>query len=122
MVSFWHGRPDRAQYRRFKMKSVTRQDDFACMAETVRRRYSRLLREIRDPERPPPNPSDDGGDEGGQPRRNFNAPPTTSAAPSTTARSATTPMPPPPRPSPIARPPRSPAHRPTPGPGSEDRP
>ncbi len=50
MVSFWHGRPDRSQYRRFKMKSVTQQDDFACMAETVRRRYARLLREIRDPQ------------------------------------------------------------------------
>jgi excinuclease ABC subunit C len=47
MVSFWHGRPDRANYRRFKMKSVTAQNDFACMAETVRRRYSRLLKEVR---------------------------------------------------------------------------
>jgi excinuclease ABC subunit C len=45
MVSFRNGRPDRANYRRFKMKTVTGQDDFACMAETVRRRYSRLLRE-----------------------------------------------------------------------------
>src|SRR5688572_16775489 len=45
MVSFKHGRPDRANYRRFKMKTVTGQDDFACMAETIRRRYSRLLRE-----------------------------------------------------------------------------
>ncbi len=46
MVSFWHGRPDRASYRRFRMKSVTEQNDFACMAETVRRRYSRLSREV----------------------------------------------------------------------------
>ncbi len=46
MVSFWHGRPDRAGYRRFRMKTVTAQDDFACMAETVRRRYSRLKREL----------------------------------------------------------------------------
>jgi len=45
MVSFRYGRPDRANYRRFKMKSVTGQDDFASMAETIRRRYSRLLRE-----------------------------------------------------------------------------
>jgi excinuclease ABC subunit C len=45
MVSFRHGRPDRAQYRRFRMRTVTGQDDFACMAETIRRRYSRLLRE-----------------------------------------------------------------------------
>jgi excinuclease ABC subunit C len=46
MVSFWHGRPDRAGYRRFRMKTVTEQNDFACMAETVRRRYSRLAREV----------------------------------------------------------------------------
>ncbi|MBI5775216.1 MAG: excinuclease ABC subunit UvrC [Verrucomicrobia bacterium] len=45
LVSFKNGRPDRANYRRFKMKTVTGQDDFACMAETIRRRYSRLLRE-----------------------------------------------------------------------------
>lgn len=45
MVSFRRGRPDRSAYRRFRMKTVTGQDDFACIAETVKRRYSRLLRE-----------------------------------------------------------------------------
>jgi excinuclease ABC subunit C len=45
MVSFKNGRPDRANYRRFKMKTVVGQDDFASMAETIRRRYTRLLRE-----------------------------------------------------------------------------
>jgi len=45
LVSFKNGRPDRANYRRFKMKTVVGQDDFACMAETVRRRYTRLLKE-----------------------------------------------------------------------------
>ena len=45
MVRFRQGRPDRANYRRFRMKSVVGQDDFACMAEAVRRRYTRLLRE-----------------------------------------------------------------------------
>lgn len=45
MVSFKNGRPDRSNYRRFRMKSVIGQDDFACMAETVQRRYSRLLKE-----------------------------------------------------------------------------
>lgn len=45
MVSFWNGKPDRSNYRRFKMKTVVGQDDFACMAETIRRRYSRVLRE-----------------------------------------------------------------------------
>jgi excinuclease ABC subunit C len=45
MVSFRDGKPDRSNYRRYRIKTVTGQDDFACMAETVRRRYSRLLRE-----------------------------------------------------------------------------
>jgi len=45
MVSFHNGKPDRSNYRRFRIKTVTGQDDFACMAETVRRRYSRLQAE-----------------------------------------------------------------------------
>jgi excinuclease ABC subunit C len=45
MVSFRDGRADRSNYRRFRIKTVTGQDDFACIAETVRRRYSRLARE-----------------------------------------------------------------------------
>lgn len=45
MVSFKNGRPDRANYRRFRMKTVFGQDDFACMAETVKRRYTRLKNE-----------------------------------------------------------------------------
>jgi excinuclease ABC subunit C len=45
MVSFRNGRPDRSNYRRFRMKTVTGQDDFACMAETIHRRYSRVLKE-----------------------------------------------------------------------------
>jgi len=45
MVSFRNGRPDRANYRRFKMKTVTGQDDFASMAETIRRRYTRMKAE-----------------------------------------------------------------------------
>ena len=47
MVSFRHGRPDRANYRRFKIKSVEGQDDFASVAEVVRRRYTRVLSESR---------------------------------------------------------------------------
>ncbi len=42
LVSFKNGRPDRANYRRFKIKTVEGQDDFASMAEVVRRRYARL--------------------------------------------------------------------------------
>src|SRR3989440_10103253 len=45
LVSFRNGRPDRANYRRFKIKTVEGQDDFACMAEVVRRRYTRVLQE-----------------------------------------------------------------------------
>ena len=47
LVSFKNGRPDRVNYRKFKMKTVVGQNDFACMAETVRRRYTRLLRESK---------------------------------------------------------------------------
>jgi excinuclease ABC subunit C len=47
MVRFKNGRPDRANYRRFKIKSVIGQNDFAAMAEVVGRRYSRLLKESR---------------------------------------------------------------------------
>jgi excinuclease ABC subunit C len=45
LVAFRDGRPDRANYRRYRIKTVVGQDDFACMAETVRRRYGRVLRE-----------------------------------------------------------------------------
>lgn len=57
MVSFWRGKPDRSRYRRFKMKTVLGQDDFACMAETIQRRYTRRLKELG------PNPTI-GGKEG----------------------------------------------------------
>ena len=47
LVSFKDGRPDRANYRRFKIKTVEGQDDLASMAEVVGRRYSRLKRESK---------------------------------------------------------------------------
>jgi excinuclease ABC subunit C len=43
MVAFKNGKPDRSNYRRFKMKTVVGQNDFACMAETIKRRYSRFF-------------------------------------------------------------------------------
>ncbi len=46
LVSFRNGRPDRSNYRRFRIKTVEGQDDFACVAEVIRRRYSRVLREM----------------------------------------------------------------------------
>jgi excinuclease ABC subunit C len=45
MVCFLDGRPANHLYRRFRIKSVEGQDDFASMAEVVRRRYARVLRE-----------------------------------------------------------------------------
>ncbi|MBM3846621.1 MAG: excinuclease ABC subunit UvrC [Verrucomicrobia bacterium] len=54
MVSFWKGRPDRKSYRKFRMKDVQGQDDFACIAEAVRRRYSRVLAEQKGTDGPRP--------------------------------------------------------------------
>ena len=45
MVRFTNGRPDKDNYRRFKIKGVGGQDDFAMMEEVVFRRYSRLMKE-----------------------------------------------------------------------------
>ncbi len=47
LVSFKNGRPDRANYRRFKIKGFEGQDDFASIAEVVHRRYARLKREAQ---------------------------------------------------------------------------
>lgn len=47
MVHFSHGRPDKAQYRRFKIKSFIGNDDFRAMEEVVGRRYRRLRDEGR---------------------------------------------------------------------------
>ncbi len=48
MVRFRNGTPDTANYRRYRIKTVKGQDDFASMAEVVRRRYSRILLEARE--------------------------------------------------------------------------
>lgn len=45
LVSFLRGRPDKSNYRRFKIKTVEGIDDFSMMAEVVRRRYGRLQKE-----------------------------------------------------------------------------
>ena len=45
MVSFLNGKPDKSNYRRFRIKDVEGIDDFKMIAEVVRRRYSRLKRE-----------------------------------------------------------------------------
>ncbi|MEZ5405201.1 MAG: UvrB/UvrC motif-containing protein [Verrucomicrobiia bacterium] len=43
MVVFKNGRPDRYQYRRYRIKTVVGQDDFASMEEVIYRRYRRVL-------------------------------------------------------------------------------
>src|SRR5207249_2647736 len=43
MVCFRDGVPDKNNYRRYRVRTVEGQDDFASMAEVVRRRYSRVL-------------------------------------------------------------------------------
>jgi len=45
MVRFKDGVPDRPAYRRYRITGTRGQNDFASMAEVVRRRYSRILRE-----------------------------------------------------------------------------
>jgi excinuclease ABC subunit C len=42
MVSFAGGKPDKSNYRKFKIKTVAGVDDFASMAEVITRRYARL--------------------------------------------------------------------------------
>jgi excinuclease ABC subunit C len=44
-AAFTQGRPDKSRYRRYKIRSVVGQDDFAGMAEIMRRRLTRGLRE-----------------------------------------------------------------------------
>jgi excinuclease ABC subunit C len=45
MVRFTEGRPDNQNYRRYRIRTVEGQDDFASMAEVIRRRYARILLE-----------------------------------------------------------------------------
>jgi excinuclease ABC subunit C len=50
MVCFRDGVPDKNCYRRYRVRTVAGQDDFASMAEVVRRRYSRVLLNISETE------------------------------------------------------------------------
>jgi excinuclease ABC subunit C len=45
MVSFKDAKPDKKNYRKFKIKSFVGQDDFAAVNEVVMRRYKRLIDE-----------------------------------------------------------------------------
>ncbi len=48
MIYFYKGRPKKSEYRRFKIKTVSKIDDYGMIRELVRRRYSRLLNEKAD--------------------------------------------------------------------------
>ncbi|KRM90635.1 excinuclease ABC subunit UvrC [Liquorilactobacillus cacaonum] len=45
MVSFIDGKPQKNQYRKYKLKTVTHADETASTKEVIRRRYTRLLKE-----------------------------------------------------------------------------
>ncbi|MED4603599.1 excinuclease ABC subunit UvrC [Paenibacillus validus] len=45
MVVFTDGKPDRKEYRKYKIKTVQGPDDYETMREVVRRRYERVLKE-----------------------------------------------------------------------------
>ena len=47
MVTFLDGKPNRKEYRKYKIKTVEGPDDYGSMREVVRRRYVRLLKENR---------------------------------------------------------------------------
>ncbi len=47
MVQFVDGKPNKAGYRHFNIKTVEGPDDYASMKEVVRRRYTRLIEECK---------------------------------------------------------------------------
>ncbi len=46
MVCFRKGAPDQSSYRRYRIRGVGGQNDFASMGEVIRRRYARVLQEV----------------------------------------------------------------------------
>ncbi len=45
MVVFIDGKPEKKEYRKFKIKTVSGPDDYESMREVIRRRYTRVLKE-----------------------------------------------------------------------------
>jgi len=45
MVVFTDGKPDKKEYRKYKVKTVKGPDDYETMREVIRRRYERVLKE-----------------------------------------------------------------------------
>ena len=58
MVVFENGKPNKKEYRKYKIKTVVGPDDYASMREVIKRRYGRV---IRDQLRPPDLIIIDGG-------------------------------------------------------------
>lgn len=48
MVVFSNGSQDKKEYRRFRIKSIDRQNDYASMQETLERRFKRAEKEMRE--------------------------------------------------------------------------
>jgi excinuclease ABC subunit C len=48
MVCFRKGKPDKNEYRKFKIRTVTGMDDYSMMREIVRRRYARSVEENKE--------------------------------------------------------------------------
>ena len=45
MVVFVDGKPEKKDYRKYKIREAAKHDDYGAMEEVIRRRYSRVLRE-----------------------------------------------------------------------------
>lgn len=45
MIVFTDGKPDKKEYRKYKVRSVEGPDDYETMREVIRRRYERVLKE-----------------------------------------------------------------------------
>ena len=48
MVVYEKGRPKKSDYRKFRIKTVTGPDDYACMREVLTRRFSHGLEETKE--------------------------------------------------------------------------
>src|SRR5690625_743258 len=46
MVTFFDGRPNKKEYRKYKIRDVEGPDDYETMREVIRRRYTRVLKEL----------------------------------------------------------------------------
>ena len=45
MIVFIDGKPEKKEYRKYKIKTVQGPDDYESMSEVVRRRYTRAFKE-----------------------------------------------------------------------------